>query len=240
MDAEATSEQDDPTPSLIDSFERIDWVDVLATVVMAVAAILTAWSAFQSDQWGDQTSFSLAQGTAARTEADRVYTRAGQLALVDISSFFAWLEAIEIGAGSDTVGDLGPGYSPDPSTLSGALYLRFRPSFRAAADAWMLTNPFTDATAPSTPFAMPEYKMAEEVEAERLEREADAKYAEAQAADSNDDKYVLSTIVFAAVFLFAGLSTKMRSPLGQSLMLGLGTISLLGTAAYVFAIPILV
>ncbi len=217
---------------------EIDWVDVLATLVMAMAAVLTAWSAFQSDQWGDQMAFSLAQGSAARTEATREFTRAGQLTEVDLASFFAWLEATQTDVSEGRI-DPDTSYEPDPNTLSGFLYLRFRPEFRIATDAWVETMPFINPDAPATPFAMPEYSVAEEAKAERLRALADAKYDEAQAADANDDKYVLSTIVFAAVFLFAGLSTKMRSRLGQNLMLGMGVVILLGVGVYIFTIPIL-
>ncbi|MFO7699664.1 MAG: hypothetical protein R6W79_03530 [Acidimicrobiia bacterium] len=217
---------------------QVDWVDVLATLVMAIAAVLTAWSAFQSDQWGDRMAFSLAQGSAARTEATREFTRAGQLTEVDLASFFAWLEATQTDITEGRI-VVDTSYEPDPSTLSGFLYLRFRAEFRTASDAWLETRPFINPDAPPTPFAMPEYSVAEEAEAERLQALADAKYDEAQAADANDDKYVLSTIVFAAVFLFAGLSTKMRSRLGQNLMLGMGIVILLGVGIYIFTIPIL-
>jgi hypothetical protein len=87
---------------------------------------------------------------------------------------------------------------------------------------------------------MPDYEVAEAVEAARLEETADAKYAEAQDADSNDDRYVLSTIVFAAIFLFAGLSTKMRSLLGQNLMLGLGVVMLIAGGVFLLSTPVLV
>ncbi|HSJ71936.1 MAG TPA: hypothetical protein VLA29_09865 [Acidimicrobiia bacterium] len=235
-------EQEPPRPpnQTDNSFvvDRIDWVDVLATLVMAIAAVLTAWSAFQSDQWGDQMAFSLAQASAARTEATREFTRAGQVTEVDLASFFAWLEATQLDISEGRI-ELDASYEPDPSTLSGFLYLRFRPEFRIASDAWVETRPFVNPDAPPTPFAMPEYSVAEEAEATRLQALADSKYDEAQAADANDDKYVLSTIVFAAVFLFAGLSTKMRSRLGQNLMLGMGIVILLGVGIYIFTIPIL-
>lgn len=220
------------------ALNQVDWVDVLATLVMAIAAVLTAWSAFQSDQWGDQMAFSLAQASAARTEATREFTRAGQLTEVDLASFFAWLEAAQTDVSEGRI-DPDTTYEPDPSSLSGFLYLRFRPEFRIASDAWVETRPFINPDAPATPFAMPEYSVAEEAEAARLQALAGSKYDEAQAADANDDKYVLSTIVFAAVFLFAGLSTKMRSRLGQNLMLGMGIVILLGVGIYIFTIPIL-
>lgn len=223
-------------PAALDS---VDWVDLLATLVMAIAAVLTAWSAFQSDQWGDQMSFSLAQGSASRTEATRIYTRAGQLSEVDVSSYYAWLEAIQA-EGVFEASDPGSEYTPIPETLSWFVYERFRPEFRIAFDAWIETRPLVNSDAPPTPFAMPEYVVPEELEAQELEAAADAKFAEAQAADANDDKYVLSTIVFALVFLFAGMSTKMRSRLGQNLMLGFGIAILVVVIVYMFTVPVLV
>lgn len=220
------------------ALDDVDWVDLLATLVMAIAAVLTAWSAFQSDQWGDEMSFSLAQGSTARTEATRIYTRAGQLSEVDVSSYYAWLEAIQA-EGVFESGDASE-YVPVPETLSWFVYERFRPEFRIAFDAWIETGPLVNSDAPPTPFAMPDYVVVEELEAQDLETAADAKFAEAQAADANDDKYVLSTIVFALVFLFAGMSTKMRSRLGQNLMLGFGITLLVVVIVYMFTVPVLI
>lgn len=215
----------------------IDWVDILATIVMAFAALTTAWSAFQSDQWGDTMSFSLSEAAAARTESTRHFTRAGQLSEVDVSTFIAWLEAAngELAGGEI---DLTDGYVPDPDTFSGLLYARFRPEFRVAMDAWLATGPLVNRDAPPTPFAMDEYQVAEESEADRLQQLADEKAATAHAADDNDDKYVLSTVLFAGIFLFAGLCTKMRSRIGQNLMLGFSIVLLFSGAVYLLTVPI--
>lgn len=236
-DPPVAEESQDLIPRVVDALDDIDWVDVVATLVMAVAALLTAWSAFQSDQWGDQMSFSLAQGAAARTEATREYTRAGQLTEVDVAGFYAWLELLQNDIETGAV-DVSSGYTPDPETFSGFAYLRFRPEFEVAVDAWLALEPLTNPEALPSPFQMDEYVVPEADEAERLEEEANAKYASAQAADDNDDQYVVSTIVFAAVFLFAGLSTKMRTRLGQNLMLGFGVVLLLAAGVYMFTIPI--
>jgi hypothetical protein len=212
-------------------------VDIVATVVMAFAALATAWSAFQSDQWGDTMSFSLSEAAAARTDSTRLYARAGQLSEADVSSFFAWLESVEEEVASGDA-EVIEGYTPDPETFSGFIYNRFRPEFAVAMDAWLATEPLTNPDAPPTPFLMEEYQVAEEIEAEALHREAEEKAATAHAADDNDDKYVISTIIFAGIFLFAGLSTKMRSPLGQYLMLGFSLVLLIGGVIYILTVPI--
>jgi hypothetical protein len=215
----------------------LDWVDILATVIMAVAALFTAWSAFQSDQWSDNMSFSLNAAGAARTESARAYTRAGQLSQIDVATYFGWVDALQRDLAAGEI-DVSEGYVPDPETVSGFLYGQFRPEFVVAMDAWLATRPFINAEAPATPFAMPEYEVAEAAEAEELQQLADGKLAEAQAADRNDDKYVLSTIIFASIFLFAGLSTKMRSRAGQLGMLGVAVAFLVVGAVYLITVPI--
>jgi hypothetical protein len=215
----------------------IDWIDIVATIVMAFAALATAWSAFQSDQWGDTMSFSLNEAGAARTESTRSFTRAGQLSSIDVSTFLAWLDAAKQELDSGQI-DVSDGYHPDPATLSGFLYVRFRPEFKTAMEAWLATRPLLNADAPPTPFAMEEYQVAQEVEAERLLQEAQEKSALAHAADDNDDKYVISTIIFAGIFLFAGLSTKMRSQPGQYIMLGFSIVLLIGGIVFLLMVPI--
>jgi hypothetical protein len=215
----------------------IDWVDIVATIVMAFAALATAWSAFQSDQWGDTMSFSLNEAGAARTESTRSFTRAGQLSSIDVATFLAWVEAVQQESAAGDI-DTTDGYQPDPDTLSGFLYARFRPEFRTAMEAWLATRPLLNPDAPPTPFAMEEYQVAEEIEAQRLLEEAQAKAALAHSADDNDDKYVISTIIFAGIFLFAGLSTKMRSRQGQFLMLGFSILLLLFGVVFLLTVPI--
>ena len=217
--------------------ESIDWIDIVATIVMAFAALATAWSAFQSDQWGDTMSFSLSEAAAARTESTRNFTRAGQLSVVDVSTFIAWVEAAQSELADGEI-DATDGYVPDPATLSGFLFARFRPEFRTAMDVWLATRPLLNPDAPPTPFAMDEYQVAQEVEAERLLQLAEDKAALAHAADDNDDKYVLSTIIFAGIFLFAGLCTKMRSRIGQNLMLGFSIVLLIAGVIFLLTVPI--
>jgi len=231
----STTEAEASTPA--EPSPSIDWVDIVATIVMAFAALATAWSAFQSDQWGDTMSFSLSEAAAARTESTRAFTRAGQLSSVDVSTFIAWLEAAQSELAAGEV-DLSDGYVPDAASLSGFLYARFRPEFQAAMDAWLATRPLLNPDAPPTPFVMDEYQVAEAAEAEQLQELADEKAALAHAADDNDDKYVLSTIIFAGIFLFAGLSTKMRSRIGQNMMLGFSIVLLFGGVVYILNVPI--
>ena len=51
---------------------------------------------------------------------------------------------------------------------------RFRPEYRAAFDAWLATNPFSNPDAPAGPQAMPQYRPTGQAEAVRLDATADS------------------------------------------------------------------
>ena len=62
-------------------------LELAATILMAIAAVLTAWTAFQSSKWSGVQAIEFSEAGAARTESTVFSTRAGQQALVDISGF---------------------------------------------------------------------------------------------------------------------------------------------------------
>ena len=55
---------------------------------------------------------------------------------------------------------------------------------------------------------MPEYRSADLARSATLDDAADELYQEGTAAKSYDDKYILSTVFFAAVLFFAGISLR--------------------------------
>jgi len=59
---------------------------LLEATLLAVAAILTAWSAFEVTKWGGVQADSYSRAGAARTEAVGASTRAGQLSGVSTST----------------------------------------------------------------------------------------------------------------------------------------------------------
>lgn len=125
-------------------------MELAATILMAVAAILTAWTAFQSTKWGGVQANSFSEAGAARTESTRFSTLAGQQAQVDISTFTNWLNVLQadIRSGDVQPPPSGEEYQPAPGTLSGFLFERFREEFTPAVQAWLATEPFRDANAP--------------------------------------------------------------------------------------------
>jgi hypothetical protein len=88
---------------------------------------------------------------------------------------------------------------------------RFRPEFKVAFDAWLVTDPFMDTSAPQTPFAMDEYAVASREEAAQLDAEAEASAATVATDIQRSSNYVLSVVLYTIVLLFAGMAGKMAS-----------------------------
>jgi predicted cobalt transporter CbtA len=95
-----------------------------------------------------------------------------------------------------------------------------RPEFKVALDAWLATEPLTNPDAEPTPFTMAEYRQeAAELADERLE-EADEHRQAALDANQNGDNYVLTTVGFALVIFFAGVSSKLSEKRNREIALG--------------------
>jgi hypothetical protein len=218
-----------------------DRVELVATIVLAVATILTAWSGFESGKWGGEQSVNFSEAGAARTESTRADTLAGQLTQIDVAMYIDWVTALsdELAEGTIAAADLNP-FTPVKGTVSGFLYNRFREEFLPAVDAWLETNPIDNPSAPKTPFTMDEYVVAKGVEADQLTALADEKAAAARTANQNGDNYVLTMVLFASVLFFAGVSSKMNRPRNRVIILGFGVFTLTVGLVILASLPILV
>jgi hypothetical protein len=222
-------------------FHKSDRIELIATIAIAIATILTAWSAFEAGKWGGTQAINFSEAGAARTESTRADTLAGQLTQIDVAMYLDWVEAIATEAQEGTIPSIEEGLSePQPGTVSGFLRVRFRDEFVPAVDAWIATNPVDNPDAPKTPFSMEEYVVAKGVEATALSALADEKSQDARDANQNGDNYVLTMVLFASVLFFSGVSSKMGSHRNQLLMLSFGVIVLVVGIVILVSLPVLV
>jgi len=199
-------------------------IDIATAVLLALAAVASAWSGYQSARWSGIQAIAFSEANAARLESTRASTRAGQLSEIDVGMFIAWVTA----------------YSERNEELEAFLFDRFRPPMRTAVDAWIATRPLVSADAPPSPFAMEEYRLPEQEEAERLQTEATAAVERAKEANQRSDNYVLAVVLFASALFFAGISTKLSREETRLAVLVLGWLVLLGAAGWVATFPVTV
>jgi hypothetical protein len=210
-------------------------IELVATVFLAVATVLTAWSAFQSAKWSGVQAISFSAANAARTESARASDLANTQRAVDVDTFVAWVSAVAAERGFEPSDLL---YRPEAGTESGFLYERFRDEFKPAVEAWLATRPLLDPDAPATPFQMSEYRLAADAEAERLVNESEDRRDDALQANQRSDNYVLLTVLFASVLLFAGVSTKLRGRRARQILLVTAGLLLVGAAITLLTFPV--
>lgn len=215
--------------------------EAFALVLLSVTVVLIAWASFEAAKWGGEQSIQFSVAGASRTESIRSDTAGGQIAQIDISAFNQFITAYsdEVRNGEIEPSD-GTAFTPTPGTLSDFFFSRFRDEFRPAMLAWMATDPDNNPDAPSTPFAMNEYQIAEFAEAHRLAAAADDAAIAARAANQNGDNYVLTAVLFASVMFFAGVATRIENPNGRAFLIAVGVIGVLAGIVILMVLPILV
>ena len=197
-------------------------IEILTGVILAMVAVCTAWSVYQAARWAGVQSMRMSTASARRIESTRASALAGQQINVDIGLFTNWVNA----------------YVEENDELSEFYLNRFRDEFKPAFYAWVATTPRTNPDAPKSPFAMEEYKLAAQEEADRLEKEANALVAEGQAALQTNNDYVLTTVFLASVLFFATLSMRMHWPGVRLAVLLMGLAMLLVSIYRLISLPV--
>ena len=182
----------------------------------------TAWAAYQSSRWHSEQAEAQSASIAARVESARAGDKADEQQEIDVALFTQWVDA----------------YANDETELARFYRPRFRPEFRPAFTAWVATRPRTNPDAPLTPFVMPQYKLAAEARADRLEAKAADFSKDVGLFINHADRYALTTVLFAASLFFAGISTRLTSPGSQLFVLGCGYALFLGSVIWIATFPV--
>jgi hypothetical protein len=201
-------------------FGRTDWIELAAAVLLSLATVAAAWSAYQATRWGGVQANSFSAAGAKRVEATQATNLYAAGVQVDVQTWIAWLEQA---ANGDEAGET-------------FLYDRFREEFKPAFDAWLALVPVGEPP-PGTPFDLPEYAPADAAEANRLNDEANALADTARHANQTGDNFVLSAVIMASVLFFAGVGTKLKARAVRLMMLTSGTLLFLGGLAFMLSMP---
>jgi hypothetical protein len=199
-----------------------DRVEVVSTVLLACAAVATAWCSYQATRWNGEQTKASSRTNAIRIEAARAQGLAEAQTQVDVATFTQWVDA----------------YVQRETVLTDFYFKRFRAEFKPAVDAWLKTRPLRNPNAPLTPFAMPQYRLAAAVEAERLDAEAEVSSATVRENIQRASNYVLGVVLCAVSLFFAGMSTKLRDPRLRQVTVTLGCILFAGTVVWIATFPV--
>jgi hypothetical protein len=204
------------------SDDGVDRVALVATILLAVATVATAWSGYQASRWSGEATKATMKGTAARLESTRASNLANAQAQVDVAVFTQWVDA----------------YANGEARLRDFYFKRFRKEFKPAVVAWIATRPVENPNAPLTPFAMPQYRSAARDDAARLETQADEWATIARRNIQRSTNYVLGVVLFAAALFFAGMSTKLPSRGLRIALLTMGIVVFGATLGWIVSSPV--
>jgi hypothetical protein len=199
-----------------------DRTELVATVLLAVAAVATAWSGYQATRWNGEQAKASSRTNAIRIDAARAQGLAEAQKEVDVATFIQWVDA----------------YAHRETELTTFYARRFRAEFKPAFEAWLATSPLTNADAPLTPFVMPQYELAAEEEAKRLDGEAEVSAAQVRRNIQRSSNYVLGVVLFSVALFFAGTSTKLTNPRLRAIAVGVGCVVFLGTLLWIASSPV--
>jgi hypothetical protein len=202
--------------------QKRDWIEIGATVLLALAAVATAWSSYQASRWNGEQAKAASRTNGIRIEAARASDLANAEREVDVTTFEQWVDA----------------YARGERELSAFYRKRFREEFKPAFNAWIATRPFRNTDAPLTPFRMAEYRLATTAEVARLDAEAEESSASVRRNIQRSTNYVLAVVLFAVALFFGAMSTRFAAPTLRAATLGFGCLVFLGGVGWIATFPV--
>lgn len=190
-------------------------IALIAAVLLGVAAVLTAWSAYRASLTSDLILKSYSEQQATIASANDYLSRADQQESLERSLFLEWALANSL------------------ENYDAAAYIAevMTDELYSAVDWWAQD---ASETSPATPFVEenPYFAGLESqvliVEGMSLYEEADALREAAEIADATSDRFDLANVFFAIVLFVAGMATIVQR---RSIQLAFLALSLAGLIA---------
>jgi hypothetical protein len=169
-------------------------LEIVEVVLLALAAIATAWSGYQAAKGDGKQSVLYSNASVDRLRASTAAALGNQRLAADSAMFNAWLQA----------------RAANDAQLQAVFERRFSPEYRTAFQAWLGTEPFTNPAAPPGPGYMPEYHNPQAEEAEQFNEKAAAAEEAGTEARHTAEEYVRATVLFALVLFLVALGQRFR------------------------------
>jgi hypothetical protein len=173
---------------------RLEVIEIIEALILALVAVATAWSGYQAAQWAGRRAAEYAKANRLRVTAEGLATLAGQERIYDSDTFDSWLAA-----------------KLDGKAEAAAFFeRRFRDEYRPAFAAWMKTDPFNNAHAPPGPIFMSDYHNAKHEEFLALTKQAADIADQGTKSGETGDQYVRITVLLATVLLITAIGQRFR------------------------------
>ena len=176
------------------SKRRIETIEILEAILLAIVAIVTALSGYQAARWDGESAREYATSSRLRTESTETHLSANEMLLYNAGNLTAWLQA----------------YDGGDKSLQDLLERRFTPEYKVAFDAWVAIDGMNDPSAPPGPRYMPEYEDPLAEEATELGKEASHAFDLGVEYRETGEHYVRITVVLAAVLFLIAIGQRFK------------------------------
>ena len=200
---------------------RNELISIVEAVILSIVALLAAWSGYSAAKWGTHSSLTLAKASTIRGKANLADIEANQIRTLDSVSFNAVATALASGN----------------AKLFRVTVRRLRPGYRPAFNAWLATHPLTNPKAPPGPAYMPQYRIPQEAQADKLNAQADAHFSTGETAAETSDKYVRLTVILAAVLFLIGIGSRFPFQPARYGLIGVAGVLLIVSAVQLLGLP---
>ena len=210
----SSSQDSEPSTTFKDRVEQI------IAIMLGLAAIITAWTAFQGSQLGDKVQESFSEGIRVSDQASQEYNTAVATDNQDQAIFLEYAKAL---------------VAEDEVTSTYIYQSLMSPELAAAID-WWVEQP--DEGGPDSPFVEenPNWDNTSWTTAAELDAQAQQYFDEAKEADTKGDDFdLLEVIVTLSLFLF-GIASLVRQQKIQVALAGIGCVILVYSIVMVFVL----
>ena len=176
------------------SRRRIETIEILEAILLAVVAIATALSGYQAALFDGESAKEYATSSRLRSESVEKHLESNQIAAYNANTLNSWLQA-------DVAGD---------EELKRTLETRFTPDYEEAFIAWVALDPLNDPDAPPGPRFMPEYEDPVLEEAKELAAEATHAFDLGVETRATGEKYVRVTVILAAALFLIAIGQRFK------------------------------
>ena len=212
--------------SVVEPEKRKQRFELYESIVLSIAIIGTAWSAYEASRWNGIQTFRLAEAGMASRAALEKHLFTEQQFTLDATAVMHIVDALIEGK----------------SNIVDFYVKRIRPELRAPVGAWLALRPLENPNTPANPLVMAQYTDGvlgpARAEVRKLQADADRQIALAQEANQRSNRYVLFTVLLASVLFFTGISGKFDPGRTRTILLILAAIVLLVVAGLLITAPV--
>lgn len=176
------------------SRRRVEVVEILEAVLLAVVALATALSGYQAALFDGESAREYATSSRLRSEAVEKHLESNQVAAYDADTLNAWLQA----------------HVAHDKELMDVLEKRFTPEYEEAFRSWIALDPLENPEAPAGPRFMPEYEDPIAEKGRELAAEASHAFGQGVELRATGERYVRVTVLLAATLFLIAIGQRFR------------------------------